>query len=788
MKINKIPRIKNHRIFRDFSWPAALQPFGRFNGIYGWNASGKSTLSNIFRAIEKESPIADGEVTIEIDNTHVQASGFAPASGLPRVKVFNRAFVDENVFASGSPITPIFFLGKESKEKQEEVERLRKSLDDPGGLNEAQRKAADTARKAERDLDAFCRSQGDRIREQLRSAGSNPFNNYDKAKYKKAAERLLVDGLEAAKAKQLIDSRKDELKVKKDAKQKSKLREQDIAVPDLAAERVKVDALLAHRIVSSTLAELEADSRLESWVKLGLSLHGIPGTAEHPSSSQCKFCKQPLPQDRVTALEGHFNDQYERLVHDLEAASRRLEQLRASLDFSGLPGKSAVADHLAEGYAAEVAALETHSRDARTYVAALTNAIDEKKKSPLKAISIEKFLTGIAEPNKDVLEKAMGHIVASIKSHNTACDDFDAMVAAARVALEEAFVAESVEEYEVKKSSETLAKREEETSVAQIAAANAKIVELEKDIVEHHRAADELNEELKRYLGRDELRFRPEGAGYAITRGGYVAKDLSEGEKTAIAFLYFLKSLQDKGFDVEKDIVVIDDPVSSLDANALFSAFGYMQQRTKTAGQLFILTHNFQFFRQVKNWFFHLNNRHTGTKKDPTKREARLFMLESSQSAAGRNSTIQQLDPLLAEYESEYHYLFKRVYDGSCAAAGTPLDAYYSLPNIARRLMEAFLSFRYPNQSGLREQLDKLNCDAATRARVIRFVHTYSHESATADEHDPTMLAETPAVLRDILQLIRDEDGRHHDEMMALVGAIQIAPAAAVAPATNSPT
>lgn len=788
MRINKIPRIKNHRIFRDFSWPAALQPFGRFNGIYGWNASGKSTLSNIFRAIEKETPIADSEVTIEIDNTFVQASDFAPASGLPRVKVFNRAFIDENVFASGNPITPIFFLGKESKEKQEEVERLRKWLNDPGGLNEVQRKAAAAARKAERDSDAFCRSQGDRIREQLRSAGSNPYNNYDKAKYKKAAERLLVDGLGAAKARRLTDSQKDELKAKKDAKQKSKIREPIITLPDFAAERAKVDALLGRKIVSSTLAELEADSDLESWVKRGLTLHGIPGTDERPPSSQCKFCKQSFPADRVAALEAHFNDQYERLMHELEAVSRRLEQLRAAIDFSGLPGKNDLADHLAENYAAELAALSTHSRDARVYVTALTKAIDEKKQSPLKVISIEPFLTGIIEPNKNVFEEAAGSVVARIKSHNTACDDFDSIVAAARAALEEAFVAESAEEYEVRTSSETQAKSEEEKSSIQIAAVNAKIVELEKDIVEHHRAADELNEELKRYLGRDELQFRPEGTGYAITRGGHPAKDLSEGEKTAIAFLYFLKSLRDKGFDLEKDIVVIDDPVSSLDANALFSAFGYMQQRTKNAGQLFILTHNFQFFRQVKNWFFHLNDRHTKSKKDPTKREARLFMLESLQSAVGRNSVIQQLDPLLAEYESEYHYLFKKVYDGSCAAAGTPLDEYYGLPNIARRLLEAFLSFRYPNQPGLRAQLNKLNCDAATRARVTRFVHTYSHESATADEHDPTMLAETPAVLRDIMGLIKEEDSRHHDEMMALIGAVQVAPAAAGAPAVNTPT
>jgi wobble nucleotide-excising tRNase len=256
----------------------------------------------------------------------------------------------------------------------------------------------------------------------------------------------------------------------------------------------------------------------------------------------------------------------------------------------------------------------------------------------------------------------------------------------------------------------------------------------------------------------------------AITRAGQPADHLSEGEKTAIAFLYFLNSLQDKGFSLENDIVVIDDPVSSLDANALFSAFGYMKERSKEAGQLFILTHNFAFFRQVKNWFLWINGGPSSQKKDAAKLVARSFMLDCEHLATGRNARILQLDPLLWEYESEYHYLFKKVHEGSVRAPGEPLETYYGLPNIARRLLEAFLSFRYPNRSGLRAQLDKLKCDPAVRARVIRFVHTYSHEGAGGEEHDPTILAETPAILREILNLVEEEDQGHYREMLAVIG------------------
>ena len=136
-----------------------------------------------------------------------------------------------------------------------------------------------------------------------------------------------------------------------------------------------------------------------------------------------------------------------------------------------------------------------------------------------------------------------------------------------------------------------------------LADVNGEIVELEKDVLQHRRPAVELNREMADYLGRDELRFEVEQSGYRITRNGQPATHLSESERTAIAFMYFLKSLRGSDFDLRTGVVVIDDPVSSLDANSLYNAFGFMKQRTLDAGQLFVLTHNFTFFRQVLNWF-----------------------------------------------------------------------------------------------------------------------------------------------------------------------------------------
>jgi len=59
----------------------------------------------------------------------------------------------------------------------------------------------------------------------------------------------------------------------------------------------------------------------------------------------------------------------------------------------------------------------------------------------------------------------------------------------------------------------------------------------------------------------------------AHCRRGKPAKRLSEGEKTAVAFIYFLVQLKDQDFNIGEGIVVIDDPISSLDASAIYVDF-----------------------------------------------------------------------------------------------------------------------------------------------------------------------------------------------------------------------
>lgn len=105
---------------------------------------------------------------------------------------------------------------------------------------------------------------------------------------------------------------------------------------------------------------------------------------------------------------------------------------------------------------------------------------------------------------------------------------------------------------------------------------------------------------------------------YEIVReNGTVAENLSEGERNFIAFLYFYHRVRGSmnSEELKEKIVVIDDPVSSMDSTALFLVSAIVREMINVCRnnteylnpqvpgdyikQLFILTHNVYFHREV---------------------------------------------------------------------------------------------------------------------------------------------------------------------------------------------
>ena len=748
-RITRISRLRSCGVFRNFTWPSDLSEFGRYNLIYGWNWTGKTTLSRLFRDLELGRAPTMGEAELRIDGSNVRGENF-PQSTL-QVRVFNRDFIQENVFpVGGSDMPPILVLGAANVEKHKEVERLKEERDAAQSKLESARSEKQTAI---RDFDQFCIDRAKLIKDTLRTSGQNLYNNYDKSKFQADATNMVEAA--ASNSHRLTDTERDGLLARHRSTPKPIVAELDYALPDFSTITASVSELLTTTVVSAVIETLKGDPTLAAWTRQGLALH------RSRNAERCLFCRQPLLKDSLADLEAHFSAQYEQFIQridqkisELEAASTESARLR-------LPAKTELYDDLGPEFQSPEAGLKKALELVRDFLDAAALALEDKKGRAFERVKLELEAPPV---DGDAIEK----LNEVIRKHNQVCSDFETQIREARKRLAADMIAAELEAFVCRRDTADRATADVQTRVQGVECLNGAIAKLEREIIEHHQPAEELNEDLHKYLGHQELSLEIRKTGYAITRGGVPSPPLSEGETTAIALLYFLKSLQDRRFALANGVIVLDDPVSSLDANALFLAFGFIRERTKDAGQLFVLTHSFSFFRQVRNWFHHQKGQ---KKRDVNQRPARFFMLDSALEENARSSAIRWLDPLLEQYESEYQYLFARVHRASTELASQGLEQNYVLPNVARRMLEAFLAFRQPQIAGdLWQKLKGVQFDEAKKLRILRFLHTHSHSIAMGEpEHDLTALAEGPNVLKDLLEMIKSLDDTHFSAMVQLV-------------------
>lgn len=140
-----------------------------------------------------------------------------------------------------------------------------------------------------------------------------------------------------------------------------------------------------------------------------------------------------------------------------------------------------------------------------------------------------------------------------------------------------------------------------------------KIFEAGKNITSVQHTVDEINRSLKAY-GFTNFQIVPSPTKenfYQIQRmdGTLATNTLSEGEETFISFLYFLqfaKGSIDVSKVSSKKILVLDDPICSLDSTVLYivssmvkSLIKEIREGTSDVEQIFILTHNVFFHKEA---------------------------------------------------------------------------------------------------------------------------------------------------------------------------------------------
>ncbi|GHB74518.1 hypothetical protein GCM10008107_24960 [Psychrosphaera saromensis] len=145
-----------------------------------------------------------------------------------------------------------------------------------------------------------------------------------------------------------------------------------------------------------------------------------------------------------------------------------------------------------------------------------------------------------------------------------------------------------------------------------IVALDAEIKELSKNMTSVQPAVDEINRMLKAY-GFTNFSIVPSTVlpnHYSIERenGDLALATLSEGEVTFITFLYFIQlangALTQESV-TEDRVLVIDDPISSLDSNVLYIVSAIIKKLTReikegsSIKQLLLFTHNVYFHKEA---------------------------------------------------------------------------------------------------------------------------------------------------------------------------------------------
>jgi wobble nucleotide-excising tRNase len=195
------------------------------------------------------------------------------------------------------------------------------------------------------------------------------------------------------------------------------------------------------------------------------------------------------------------------------------------------------------------------------------------------------------------------------------------------------------------------------------------------------------------------------------------AKNLSEGEKNIVAFLYFLVSLDFSSAENKKDeIIVIDDPVSSLDSNNLFVLQNLVVKTLKAYGQQFFLMHNFYFFAKIRE------SLKANIKAAGNKVKMEIFEIKSNK---GTGSLIKIAGKYVKSHISEYmsimealHEKWKTMEEEKDVATG----------NLIRRVLEVFLCFKDTDKEHpLFYKLQNMAGDDVKYQSLLNMGNAFSH-------------------------------------------------------------
>jgi len=559
------------------------------NFFYGNNGAGKSSIAH---AIDENDGIvwADGKSAADYD-----------------VLVYNQDYINDN-FVNYGDLKGVFIFGEEDVEAKKRIDELadekKKKEDAKNAAGEDYKQKTAGVNAALTQFQDNCFSMTAEIRKRFEKC-------MDGKKQKKGfADAVLGEKspkeFDLSELERLYDVAFDDT-----ARAYSEFKKAGATTYGSLAGKELLDKIIVSSSDTPFANFLKAlGSKASDWVRDGHThFSGVAG-------GKCPYCQQKLPEDFENDIAATFDAQYQQDICDLGQFQTTYERETANILHTLRENTTDVMTSIdLQAYQEKLTLLESKFEVNRQRIA-------EKVKEPSKTVSLEDTDTllldlGALIDDINKLIKANNDVVAAKKSSKTKCKTEIMQHLAFMLASEVKSYTDEVAR--LNKEIEEITKRDFALK-KEIGKITTEISDLNKHNANTEAAIDSINKIL-RDSGFQGFSIRAKAGVenvYEIVReNGDVAENLSEGERNFIAFLYFYHRVRGSmnSEELKEKIVVIDDPVSSMDSTALFIVSAIAREMVnvcrnnteylnpKVTGdyikQLFILTHNVYFHREV---------------------------------------------------------------------------------------------------------------------------------------------------------------------------------------------
>ncbi|KLE11431.1 AAA family ATPase [Aliarcobacter butzleri] len=756
--ITKIKEIKDFGIYKDYKWNDIdeLKPFNKKNIIYGWNYSGKTTLSRIFTSLRDKSlhkNFKSAKFKIEIDNQEYTQDNLDQIN--ENIYVFNAEYIQENLkWEQGDELDAIAFDVGENVEIRDKINQNIEIIDNINGTYTLIGRKS----KYQEIINMFNDFENNKFSQKAKSIKDDIFNSivdFNKGHLKKTIPEVAKD------INSHIITNKDDVKVLKQLSisinDKSKIDNVYFNVDILNLYEDVKDLLETKPPKEEVIDILEKDSELYVWAKDGYKKH------KENEFTECAFCNNKISNERLELLLNYFSNQSGKLRKEIELKKVEIQNSILELERINIPKSK---NDLIEKYHNSFVELDKNfksiKKNYKVFLEQLFKGLEEKENGnifvkldtliPFNSTTINQFNEWINQVN------------LLINSHNDFINSFEDEQKKARKNLINHLVAEylKAEKYFEQKLRSDWAKKHISGFNRIIEYKKTENVGLEAQLKSVIAGKEEINKFIKAFLNREDISIEvTDDDRFKLMRGDKVAENLSEGEKTAISFAYFLTKLESlhRENKLIESIVFIDDPISSLDANhiahiySLINSFFFRKldnqnstQVTDCFKQLFISTHNFEFFSFLKDSYqFKKNN-------------CEYFFVKRIEKD---KSSICPL-PKNLKKKSEYVYLFDVL--NQFYLDGCPTDAEHVIliPNALRRFLEMYTLIKLPGSSG---EIDQRLSQLMGGQHNLKVLHHFSHFTTFEKviRHDE-MIMNLPQAVNELMELMK-KDIEHLDSL-----------------------